>query len=178
MRRAKIVCTMGPATSSEAQVARLIEAGMNVARLNLSHGDYPDHEAVFSRVRLQAASAGKGVAILADLQGPKIRLGRFAAGPVLLRPGDVFVITVDDILGDATRSSTTFKGLPADVNPGDSILVDDGRIHLRATAVDATTVTTEVIEGGKLSDNKGINLPGVAVSVPALSEKDIDDLRW
>src|SRR6478752_6679767 len=100
MRRAKIVCTLGPATSSEAQIARLIEAGMNVARMNLSHGDYPDHEEVYGRVRAAADAAGKGVAILADLQGPKIRLGRFAAGPVLLRPGDTFVITVEDILGD------------------------------------------------------------------------------
>src|SRR6478735_8029920 len=178
MRRAKIVCTMGPAVSDESQVARLIAAGMDVARLNLSHGAYADHETVYERVRAAAENAGRGVAILADLQGPKIRLGKFADGPVLLRPGATFTITTDDIPGDVDIASTTFKHLPADVNPGDRILIDDGRVLLEATAVDATSVTTRVIEGGKISDNKGINLPGVAVSVPALTEKDIEDLRW
>ena len=178
MRRAKIVCTLGPATSSAEQIAALVGAGMNVARLNLSHGTHEDHHQALHRVRAAADASGCAVAVLADLQGPKIRLGRFAAGPVLLRPGDTFRITIDDVPGDATIASTTFKELPGDVHPGDRILIDDGRVLLEATDVDATTVTTRVIEGGKLSDNKGINLPGVAVSVPALTDKDVADLRW
>jgi pyruvate kinase len=116
--------------------------------------------------------------VLADLQGPKIRLGRFASGKEVLEEGATFAITVDDIAGDVTRCSTTYKGLPGDVNVGDSILIDDGRLMLRATEVTATDVVTEVVVGGPVSNNKGINLPGVAVSVPAMSDKDVEDLRW
>ena len=151
---------------------------MDVARLNMSHGDYPDHLARLQEVREAARVTGRTVAVFADLQGPKIRLGRFADGPVTLANGDTFTITVDDILGDAERCSTTFKGLPGDVSPGDAILIDDGRIELRATEVTETDVVCEVVVGGPVSNNKGINLPGVAVSVPALSEKDTEDLRW
>ena len=151
---------------------------MDVARLNMSHGDYTDHESNLKNVRAAAAATGRPVGVLADLQGPKIRLGRFANGKEVLVEGATFAITVDDIAGDVNRCSTTFKGLPADVNPGDSILIDDGRLMLRATEVTATDVITEVIVGGPVSNNKGINLPGVAVSVPAMSDKDTEDLRW
>jgi pyruvate kinase len=178
MRRAKIVCTLGPATADESQVLALVDAGMDVARLNLSHGTHAEHAQVLARIRAAAEERGRGVAVLADLQGPKIRLGRFAHGPVLLRPGDSFTITTDDCAGDESCVSTTYAGLPSDVSVGDRILVDDGRVSLEAVEVDETSVRTLVVEGGKVSDHKGINLPGVAVSVPALTEKDVEDLRW
>ncbi|MCD1144038.1 pyruvate kinase [Kocuria sp. LUK] len=178
MRRAKIVATIGPAISSYENLARAIDAGVDVARLNMSHGDHSVHDASYENVRRAAADLGRTVAILADLQGPKIRLGRFADGPHELLPGDVFTITVRDVEGTAEICSTTHKGLPGDVSVGDPLLIDDGRVALRATAVTDTDVTTEVVVGGPVSNNKGINLPGVAVNVPALSEKDEDDLRW
>jgi pyruvate kinase len=178
MRRAKIVATLGPATSSYEQILALVDAGMDVARLNLSHGSYTDHSAVYEHVRRASDVSGRAIGILVDLQGPKIRLGRFASGPVLLSVGDTFTITTDDVPGDREMVSTTYAGLPGDVSPGDTILIDDGRVALDVTQVDGTRVVTRVVEGGRISDNKGLNLPGVAVSVPALSEKDIDDLRW
>ncbi|MFE6283961.1 pyruvate kinase [Streptomyces sp. NPDC057877] len=179
MRRAKIVCTLGPATDSYDQIKALVEAGMDVARFNLSHGSYADHEERYQRVRKAADETGRSVGILADLQGPKIRLGRFAEGPVLLERGDTFTITVEDnTQGDRTTCGTTYKGLAADVTPGERILVDDGKVCLEVTAVDGPHVHTTVLEGGMVSDNKGLNLPGVAVSVPALSDKDEADLRW
>ncbi|WP_116211186.1 pyruvate kinase [Streptomyces olivoreticuli] len=178
MRRAKIVCTLGPATDSYEQIKSLVEAGMDVARFNLSHGTYVDHEARYQRVRKAAEETGRSIGILADLQGPKIRLGRFREGPVLLERGDEFTITVEDIEGDRHRCGTTYDGLAADVTRGERILVDDGRVTLEVTSVDGPRVRTVVIEGGMVSDNKGLNLPGVAVSVPALSEKDVEDLRW
>jgi pyruvate kinase len=178
MRRAKIVATLGPATSSYEQILGLVEAGMDVARLNLSHGSYSDHSAVYDHVRRASDVSGRAIGILVDLQGPKIRLGRFASGPVLLSVGDTFTVTTDDVPGDRDMVSTTYAGLPGDVAVGDSILIDDGRVALEVTDVTGTRVVTRVVEGGRVSDNKGLNLPGVAVSVPALSEKDIDDLRW
>ncbi len=178
MRRAKIVCTLGPATSSITGVRDLVAAGMDVARLNLSHGAYSDHEEVYRNVRQASDESGRGVGILVDLQGPKIRTGNFAAGPVLLTAGDTFTITTDEVEGDEDMVGTTYKGLPGDVRPGDRILIDDGKVCLEATEVVGSRVITRVIEGGMVSDHKGINLPGVAVSVPAMSEKDIDDLRW
>ena len=178
MRRAKIVCTLGPSTNTAERILELAIAGMDVARLNMSHGDRGDHVKNLKHVRAAAEATGKAIATLSDLQGPKIRLGRFVAGPHLLSTGDVFTITVDDIEGTAERCSTTYKGLTGDVNVGDEILIDDGRVRLRATAVTATDVTTVCEVPGAVSNNKGINLPGVNVSVPAMSEKDIDDLRW
>ncbi|WP_329130731.1 pyruvate kinase [Streptomyces sp. NBC_01476] len=178
MRRAKIVCTLGPATDSYDQIKALVDAGMDVARLNLSHGSYAEHEDRYRRVRKASDETGHSVGILVDLQGPKIRLGRFAEGPVLLERGDEFTITVDDIEGDQQICGTTYKGLPADVARGERILVDDGRVTLEVTDVEGPRVHTMCIEGGMISDNKGLNLPGVAVSVPALSDKDIRDLRW
>lgn len=178
MRRAKIVATFGPAVAEYEKAKAIIEAGVDVARMNLSHGSHEVHEGVYSTIRKAAQDAGKPVAILVDLQGPKIRLGRFAEDKIFLNEGDTFSITIDDIPGDVNICSTTYKGLPGDVRPGDQLLIDDGKIALRATAVDSRTVTTVVEYGGPVSNNKGINLPGVAVNVPALSEKDEDDLRW
>jgi pyruvate kinase len=178
MRRAKIVCTLGPATSSYEQIRELVDAGMDVARLNLSHGSHEVHAASYANVRRAAEESGRAVAILADLQGPKIRLGRFADGPHVLAAGDVFTITTEDVVGTAELVSTTYEGLPGDVRPGDPLLIDDGRVGLEVTAVDGPRVVTKVTLAGPVSNNKGINLPGVAVSVPALSQKDADDLRW
>ncbi|WP_293786996.1 pyruvate kinase [uncultured Aeromicrobium sp.] len=178
MRRAKIVCTLGPATDTAERILELAIAGMDVARLNMSHGDQGEQLKRLDRVRRAADATGKAIAVLADLQGPKIRLGRFEDGPYELKYGDTFTITTEDIVGDQSRASTTFKGLPGDVNPGDEILIDDGRVRLRATEVTETDVVTTVEVPGPVSNNKGINLPGVNVSVPALSEKDVDDLRF
>ncbi len=178
MRRAKIVCTLGPATSSYEQIRELVDAGMDVARLNLSHGSHEVHAASYANVRRAAEESGRAVAILADLQGPKIRLGRFADGPHVLAAGDVFTITTEDVVGTSELVSTTYEGLPGDVRPGDPLLIDDGRVGLEVTAVDGPRVVTKVTLAGPVSNNKGINLPGVAVSVPALSQKDADDLRW
>ncbi|GAA1444606.1 pyruvate kinase [Leifsonia poae] len=178
MRRAKIVATLGPATSSYENIRAIIDAGVDVARMNLSHGSYDVHEGVYANVRKAADDAGKPVAVLVDLQGPKIRLGKFEAGPYELHEGDIFKITIEDIIGTKEISSTTFKGLPQDVKAGDFLLIDDGKVRVRVLETDGTVVTTEVIVGGPVSNNKGINLPGVAVNVPALSEKDEADLRW
>ena len=178
MRRAKIVCTLGPATESPEMVQALVDAGMDVARINRSHGDVEAHEAVYRNVRAAADASGRAVAVLVDLQGPKIRLGRFAEGKHYLADGDIFTITTEDVPGTKELVSTTFKGLPEDVNPGDLILIDDGRVTVRVTDVTGPRVTTRVEVGGPVSNNKGLNLPGVAVNVPAMSQKDAEDLRW
>ncbi len=178
MRRAKIVCTLGPAVDSPEKIRDLIAAGMNMARLNLSHGGYVEHQKRLNQVRAAADTAGVPIAILVDLQGPKIRLGRFKEGPHDLERGDVFTITTDEIEGSKDRVGTTYKGLTGDCKAGDRILIDDGKVTVQVTSIDGNDVITRVIEPGTVSNNKGINLPGVAVSVPALSEKDIDDLRW
>ena len=169
---------MGPAVESAEKVKELIDAGMNMARLNLSHGGYEEHQSRLDRVREAAKAAGKPIAILIDLQGPKIRLARFANGPHMLEKGDIFKITINEVEGTKEICGTTFKGLCGDVKVGDLLLIDDGKVTLRATDVSADTVTTVVDVPGFVSNNKGINLPGVAVNVPALSEKDEDDLRW
>ena len=169
---------MGPAVESPEQVKALIDAGMNMARLNLSHGSYEEHQARLDQVRAAAQAAGRPLAILVDLQGPKIRLARFSAGPHELARGDIFTITTDEIEGTKERVGTTYKGLPGDCKIGDRILIDDGKVTVEVIEVKGSDVITKVIEPGAVSNNKGINLPGVAVSVPALSEKDIEDLRW
>jgi len=178
MRRAKIVCTLGPATSSAENLRELVRSGMDVARLNLSHGDHTDHERVYHDVRRASDAMGRAVGILVDLQGPKIRTARFENGPIELVRGASFTITTRDVPGNEVEVGTTYAGLPGDVAIGDRILIDDGKLALIATEVTDTDVVCQVIEGGMLSNNKGINLPGVAVSVPAMSEKDKDDLRW
>jgi pyruvate kinase len=178
MRRAKIVCTLGPATEGVERLVELVEAGMDVARLNMSHGDHAEHSARLAQLRQAAKRVGHPITVFADLQGPKIRLGTFAGGPVTLQAGDRFTITVEEVAGTVERASTTFKGLPGDVAPGDAILIDDGRIELKANSVTDTDVVCDVVVGGPVSDHKGINLPGVPVAVPALSDKDADDLRW
>ncbi|MCW2834842.1 MAG: pyk [Nocardioides sp.] len=178
MRRAKIVCTLGPAVSTPESIRELVDAGMDVARLNMSHGQYADHERLYRLVRQASDESGHGVGIFADLQGPKIRLETFGDGPVKLEKGATFTITTRDVVGSVDQCGTTYKGLPGDVHAGDPLLINDGKVRLKVTSVDDTNVVTEVVVGGEVSNNEGINLPGVAVSVPALSEKDTDDLRW
>lgn len=178
MRRSKIVCTLGPAVDSYERLKALIEAGMNVARFNFSHGTHQEHEERYHRLRKACEETGRAVGVLADLQGPKIRLETFADGPVELERGDEFVITTEDVAGDKAICGTTYKGLPGDVAKGETILINDGNVSLQVTEVDGPRVRTIVIEGGVVSDHKGINLPGVAVNVPALSEKDVTDLEF
>ncbi len=178
-RRAKIVCTLGPSTDSPERVRALVEAGMDVARLNFSHGEHSEHNRRFREVRQAAEAAGRNLAVLADLQGPKIRLGRFAEGKVEWRTGERVRITVEDIEGSHDRVSTTYKQLAADVRAGDRLLVDDGNVGLVAVDIEnGTDVVCDVTEGGPVSNNKGLSLPGVVVSVPAMSDKDADDLEF
>ena len=178
MRRAKIVCTLGPASDDEASILQLARAGMDVARLNFSHGSHEEHARSHAAVRAAAEKVGRAIAVLADLQGPKIRLGTFADGPVLWQPGDMVVITVDDVPGSAGQVSTDFRGLPSTVRAGDRLLVDDGNLSLAVLQTNETEVLCQVVEGGEVSDHKGISLPGVEVDVPALTPKDEEDLRF
>ncbi|MBQ1001386.1 pyruvate kinase [Streptomyces sp. RK62] len=179
MRRAKIVCTLGPATDGYDRTKALVDAGMDIARFNLSHGTHAEHEERYQQVRKASDETGHSVGLLADLQGPKIRLGRFTEGPVLLERGDTFTLTVEpDAEGDRHQCGTTYPGLADDVTPGERVLVDDGKVCLQVTGIDGPRIHTTVVEGGIVSDHKGLNLPGVAVSVPALSDKDEADLRW
>lgn len=177
-RRGKIVCTLGPATGTDETVHALVEAGMDVARLNFSHGDHSDHKACYDRVRVASDVTGRAVGILADLQGPKIRLGRFAAGPAYWANGEIVRITVAECDGTHDRVSTTYKHLAKDAQPGDRLLVDDGNIGLVVEHIDGDDVVCTVTDGGPVSNNKGLSLPGMNVSIPALSEKDIHDLEF
>ncbi|OLB65115.1 MAG: pyruvate kinase [Actinobacteria bacterium 13_2_20CM_2_72_6] len=178
-RRAKIVCTLGPAVASPERIRGLVDAGMDVARLNFSHGSHADHEQVYRHVREAAEATGRAVGILADLQGPKIRLGRFVEGPVEWRTGEIVVITSADVAGTHDRVSCTYKRLPSEVKAGDRLLIDDGKVAVEVKSViDGTDIECLVVEGGPVSDNKGVSLPNVAVSVPAMSEKDTEDLRF
>jgi len=178
MRRSKIVCTLGPATSSPERIGELIDAGMDVARLNASHGDHDGLRRMREIVADEARKRGKAVATLLDLQGPKIRVGKFADGSVELAKGARFTITTDSsVVGDVHRVNTSYTGLPGDVKPGDQILLDDGYLSLVVVEISGNDVITEVETGGVLSNHKGINLPNVAVSAPALTDKDRKDLE-
>jgi pyruvate kinase len=177
-RRGKIVCTLGPATGTDEKVRALVEAGMDVARLNMSHGEHADHKAAYDRVRAACDITGHAVGVMADLQGPKIRLGRFATGSTHWNNGDVVRITVEDIEGTHDRVSTTYKRLPYDAQPGDRLLVDDGNLELVVEHIDGEDVVATVTEGGPVSNNKGISLPGMNVSAPPLSDKDVEDLEF
>jgi pyruvate kinase len=178
-RHSKIVCTLGPATNSPRMIRRLIEAGMDVARLNFSHGTHETHAQSIAMVHAAAAELGKTVGILADLQGPKIRTGALAGGgTVTLRSGQQFIITTAKILGDSTRVNTTFRPLPREVKSADRILLSDGLIELRVETIRGPEVICRVVNGGLLGEHKGINLPGVKLRVPALTPKDREDLRF
>jgi pyruvate kinase len=179
MRYTKIVCTLGPASNTEDKLAALIEAGMNVARLNFSHGTHEEHAATLGRVRRVSNRLGKPVAILQDLQGPKIRTGTLAGGEAVeLQENAEFTITAREIVGNAHEVSTTYTGLPDDVRPGSRLLLDDGLMELRVEKVDGPDVHTRVVHGGILKEHKGINLPGVIVNIPSLTDKDRADLAF
>ena len=177
-RYAKIVCTIGPVTATPEKIRELVQAGMDVARLNFSHASHAEHARVYSMVREASDECGRAVGILADLQGPKIRLGRFAAGPVEWRTGGEVRVTVEDVAGTHDRVSTTYPGLARDAREGDALFVDDGKVALLVRKVEDSDVVCEVIEGGTVSDHKGLSLPRMNISVPALSAKDLADLEF
>jgi len=178
-RRTKIVCTIGPSSNSPEVMKKLLEAGMDVARLNFSHGTHDAHQQVYNDLRAAAAASGRNLGIMMDLQGPKIRTGKLKDGePVLLNSGDPICITTRDIVGDADTISTVYKDLAGDVNPGDTIFLADGILQFIVESVDGEDVYCKVVHGGYLGEHKGINLPGVNVSAPCLTEKDRADLEF
>lgn len=177
-RRAKIVCTMGPSTQTEERIEALIKAGMNVARLNFSHGSHEDHGRMLEMIRSVSARMRQPIAVLQDLQGPKIRVGKFENGGVPLVPGAPFRLVTEAMLGNETMASVSYDLIWQDVHPGDSILLDDGLLHLEVTATGEGWVDTVVVVGGTLKDRKGINLPNTPVSIPSLTPKDRVDLDW
>jgi pyruvate kinase len=179
IRRTKIVCTIGPASNTDDKIAALIAAGMNVARLNFSHGTHSEHAAVIAAIRRVSRRLSKPISILQDLQGPKIRIGTLVGGEaVLLRDQAPFTITTREVEGTADEVSTTYDGLPGDVHRGDRLLLDDGRMELAVEGVVGEDVHTRVVHGGMLKEHKGINLPGVMVNIPSLTEKDREDLEF
>ncbi|MEZ4286745.1 MAG: pyruvate kinase [Polyangiales bacterium] len=178
MRRAKIVCTLGPASNSPEILVQLLEQGMNCARINFSHGDFATHSKTVQNLRIAMQKARRPCCILADLCGPKIRIGSFEHGSVQIERGDRFTLTTDDVLGDSRRVSVSYTDLPNDVRAGDAILIDDGLLRLTVESVNGNEVQTVVAVGGTISDHKGLNLPGVAISTPALTEKDRRDMRF
>ncbi len=175
--RTKIVCTIGPASSSVETLVQMIKTGMDVARLNFSHGTQDQHLEIITAVRKASEITGEPISILLDLQGPKIRTGKLKE-PMELKSGDRFTITIDEMLGENFKVSTTYQHLPSDVKPGDTILMDDGLLQFKVISSTAKEVIAEVVYGGILKSNKGINLPGVAVSAPSLTEKDKEDLLF
>lgn len=177
-RRTKIVCTLGPATSSENNIKALIKAGMDVARLNFSHGTQAEHKARLDIIRKASDEAGRYVAVIADLQGPKIRLGTFESNPIILERGKKFTITTKKIVGNKDRANSTYEELPKDVKRGDRIFLNDGLVRLEVDRVSGSEVHTRVIEGGEISDHKGINLQGVTLSTPGITSKDKNDLKF
>lgn len=177
-RATKIVATVGPASRSPEVLGKMIDAGLNVVRMNFSHGDPEDHRQTYQMVRELAAQKSRPIGILQDLQGPKIRVGRFKEGPVTLSAGDKFIITMDDLEGDINRVSSTYKGLAGDVHQGMILLLDDGNMALRVESVRGNDVNTSVVIGGVLKNNKGINVPEADLSVPALSDKDVQDMEF
>jgi len=178
MRKTKIVCTIGPASESLEMTRKLIEAGMNVARLNFSHGDYEEHGNRIKNIRQACRELGKTVAILLDTKGPEIRLGNLAEEPIELTAGEFVTLTTEDILGDRHRIPVTYKGLPRDVKPGDTILLDDGLIGLKVVEVQGTEIRCEIQNSGPIKSKKGVNVPGVAISLPGITEKDANDIRF
>ena len=178
-RRTKIVATLGPASSDADLLAQLIDAGVNVFRLNFSHGSADDHRAVAARIREQADARARNVAILADLQGPKIRIARFRNGPVMLEPGQPFVIdtALDKEAGDSGQVGTDYAGLAEDCRPGDTLLLNDGLLALSVEDVTGSRVHCRVLVGGELSNNKGINRQGGGLNAQALTDKDREDIK-
>ena len=178
MRKTKIVCTLGPATDNTEVMRELMLSGMNVARFNFSHGDYSDHERRFKEIAALREELGLPIAPLLDTKGPEIRLGKFKESPVILKDGDEFTLTTEERICDEKIASISFKGLPGDVKAGTAILINDGAVELRVTEVKDNEIKTEVVHGGEIGNNKGINVPGVELSMPYLSERDMNDLEF
>ena len=177
MRKTKIIATMGPATDDDQVLRDLMLAGMNVARFNFSHGDYSDHQRRFEQVVRIREELGLPVATMMDTKGPEIRLGKFES-PVEIFDGDTFTLTTDDIIGDNTKASISFKGLPLDLNVDDIIYINDGLIELKVDSISKNDIICTIIHGGTLSNNKGVNVPNVSLSMPYLSDKDMSDLEF
>ena len=178
MRKTKIVCTLGPASASEAVMEALLKSGMNVARLNFSHGTHKGHKEMIDRFRAVRDRLGMPAAVMLDTKGPEIRLGNFAAGDIHLKDGNVFTLTTQDILGDETRAAVTYQDLPRQLTPGNRLMVDDGRIVLEVTELTDTNVVCRVLVGGRVSNHKGINVPRVSLDMPYLSDHDRSDLLF
>jgi len=176
--KTKIVCTIGPASETQDVMKQMIEAGMNVARLNFSHGDFASHKKVIENLRVASASLGRRIAVMADLSGPKMRIGTFAEEPIQLNPGDPFTLTAEDIVGDRTRVSVSFAGLPKSVKPGDTLFLNDGYIQLKVGEVRGNDVFCTVMVGGELRSRKGLNLPGIDLGISAFTERDSECLRF
>lgn len=176
--KTKIICTIGPASYSQEVMEKLLLAGMNVARLNFSHGDFSGHKAVIENLRAASRATGRRLAIMADLPGPKMRIGKFHSEPVDLKPGDFFTLTTDDITGDESRVSVTFTPLPGVVKPGDILYLNDGLIQIDVDTVTGNDVRCRVVVGGELRSRKGLNLPGIDLGIKAFTEHDHNCLRF
>ena len=176
--KTKIVCTIGPASESPEMMRKLLEAGMNVARLNFSHGDFAGHAKVIANLRAAAKAADRRIAIMADLPGPKMRIGTIKDEPVDLIPGATFTMTTEEIIGDAARVSVSFTRLPQAVKPGDTLFLNDGLIQLEVVSAGKTDVTCRVVVGGELRSRKGLNLPGIDLGISAFTERDRECLKF
>ena len=176
--KTKIVCTIGPASMSMEIMKKMIQAGMNVARLNFSHGDFESHKKVIKSLHAAAKAVGRGVAIMADLPGPKMRIGQLAQEPIELKPGDTFTLTVENVVGDRQRVSVSFTGLPHAVKPGDTLYLNDGYIQIQVTKVEGNNVNCKVQAGGELRSRKGLNLPGIDLGISAFTEHDHECLKF
>src|SRR5690606_17299278 len=178
MRKTKIVCTIGPSSEAPEMLRKLIAAGMNVARLNFSHGDFEEHGSRIRNIRKVAAELNKTVAILLDTKGPEIRIGKLKEEPIELIQDEKIILTTEEILGDLQRISVTYDRLPEDVQVGSTILLDDGLIGLRVTDVRGNDIECLIVNGGTLKSKKGVNVPGVRISLPGITEKDAADIRF
>lgn len=178
MRKTKIICTIGPASESEENLRKLMKAGMNVARFNFSHGSHEEHKAKFARVLKVSGELGVSVATLLDTKGPEIRLRDFAAGKVELKAGQEFILTTEEILGDETRASITYKNLKEDVKEGSRVLIDDGKIEMEVKKIEGEEIVCKVLNGGMVSNHKGINVPGVDLTMPYISDVDRADIMF
>ncbi|MCK4303565.1 MAG: pyruvate kinase, partial [Candidatus Eisenbacteria sp.] len=176
--KTKIVCTIGPASESPEIMEQMIRAGMNVARLNFSHGDFASHKKVIGNLRGVARTAGQRVAIMADLSGPKMRIGQLDQEPIELKSGDIFTLTTDEIIGDSRRVSVSFTRLPQAVKPGDILFLNDGYIELKAVKVQGNDVQCQVLTGGELRSRKGLNLPGIDLGMSAFTDRDHECLKF
>lgn len=176
MRKTKIVCTIGPSSESLENTKKLILAGMNVARLNFSHGDFEEHGNRIKNIRQAAKELNKTVAILLDTKGPEIRTGKLAVEPIELVQDEYITLTTEEILGDKDRISITYKDLPNDVEVGSTILIDDGLIGLTVVGIEGTEIKCRIVNGGTIKSKKGVNVPGVAISLPGITEKDANDI--